>query len=103
MPAAEIEVGVLVAVGLSFPKFEDGDKAARVPYRLNKVALRSMGLITDQEDDDDEDEFGDGVHEDGRVGRDAANVATFDHGFQFAILQQFALDVVIPDGLTELG
>ena len=55
MPAAEIEAGVLVAVGLSFPKFEDGDKAARVPYRLNKVALRSMGLITDQEDDDDED------------------------------------------------
>lgn len=55
MPAAEIEARVLVAIGLSFPKFEDGDKAARVPYRLNKVALRSMGLITDQEDDDDED------------------------------------------------
>lgn len=55
MPAAEIEAEVLVAIGLSFPKFEDGDKAARVPYRLNKVALRSMGLITDQEDDDDED------------------------------------------------
>jgi hypothetical protein len=55
MPAAEIEAGVLVAIGLSFPKFEDGDKTARVPYRLNKVALRSMGLITDQEDDDDED------------------------------------------------
>jgi hypothetical protein len=55
MSAAEIEARVLVAVGLSFPKFEDGDKAARVPYRLNKVALRSMGLISDQEDDDDED------------------------------------------------
>jgi hypothetical protein len=55
MMAADIESRVLVAVGLSFPKFEDGDKAARVPYRLNKVALRSMGLITDQEDDDDED------------------------------------------------
>lgn len=55
MQAAEIEAGALVAVGLSFPKFEDGDKTARVPYRLNKVALRSMGLITDQEDDDDED------------------------------------------------
>lgn len=55
MLAADIESKVLVAVGLSFPKFEDGDKAARVPYRLNKVALRSMGLITDQEDDDDED------------------------------------------------
>lgn len=55
MMAADIESSVLVAVGLSFPKFEDGDKAARVPYRLNKVALRSMGLITDQEEDDDED------------------------------------------------
>lgn len=55
MQAADIESRVLVAVGLSFPKFEDGEKAARVPYRLNKVALRSMGLINDQEDDDDED------------------------------------------------
>lgn len=55
MMAADIESRVLVAVGLSFPKFDDGDKAARVPYRLNKVALRSMGLITDHEDDDDED------------------------------------------------
>jgi hypothetical protein len=55
MMAGDIESGLLVAVGLSFPKFEDGDKAARVPYRLNKVALRNMGLIIDQEDDDDED------------------------------------------------
>lgn len=56
MMAADIKSRVLIAVGLSFPKFEDGDKTARVPYRLNKVALRSMGLITDQdEDDDDED------------------------------------------------
>ena len=56
MMAGDIESRVLVAVGLSFPKFEDGDKAARVPYRLNKVALRSMGLITDQEDDDDDED-----------------------------------------------
>lgn len=56
MLAGEIESAVLVGVGLSFPKFEDGDKAARVPYRLNKVALRSMGLITDQEDDDDDED-----------------------------------------------
>ena len=55
MMAGDVETGVLVAVGLSFPIFEDGDKAARVPYRLNKVAMRNMGLITDQEDDDDED------------------------------------------------
>lgn len=56
MMASDIDSKVLVAVGLSFPKFEDGDKAARVPYRLNKVALRSMGLITDQEDDDDDED-----------------------------------------------
>lgn len=56
MKAEDIEPKLLVAVGLSFPKFEDGEKAARVPYRLNKVALRTMGLIADQEgDDDDED------------------------------------------------
>ncbi|MDO8775116.1 MAG: Z1 domain-containing protein [Burkholderiaceae bacterium] len=53
MMASDIESRVLVAVGLSFPQFEDGDKTARVPYRLNKVALRSMGLINDQEDEDD--------------------------------------------------
>ena len=56
MMAGDIDPGVLVAVGLSFPKFEDGDKAARVPYRLNKVALRNMGLITDQEEDDDDED-----------------------------------------------
>jgi len=56
MKASDIEPKLLVAVGLSFPKFEDAEKAARVPYRLNKVALRTMGLIADQEgDDDDED------------------------------------------------
>ncbi|MCV2367671.1 Z1 domain-containing protein [Roseateles oligotrophus] len=55
MMASDIESKVLVAVGLSFPQFEDEDKSARVPYRLNKVALRAMGLINDQEDEDDED------------------------------------------------
>ena len=44
----------------------------------------------------------DGVIEDGRVGRHAANIAAFDHGFEFAVFQQFTLDVVVPDGLTEL-
>lgn len=56
MMAADIESRALVAIGLSFPKFEDADMAARVPYRINKVALRSMGLISDPgEDEDDED------------------------------------------------
>lgn len=56
MRASEIDSKSLVAIGLSFPKFEDGDKAARVPYRLNKVALRSMGLIADQEEDEDDED-----------------------------------------------
>lgn len=56
MKAAEIDSKSLVAIGLSFPKFEDGEKTARVPYRLNKVALRSMGLIADQEEDEDDED-----------------------------------------------
>lgn len=56
MKAADIKSGALVAVSLSFPKFEDGEKKARVPYRINKVALRTMGLIPEQEGgEDDED------------------------------------------------
>ena len=49
--------------------------------------------------------LGDGVVENGRVGGDAANVAAFDHGFEFAALrvQQFALDIVVPEGLAEGG
>ena len=55
MKAADIETKVLVAVGLSFPNFEDGETTSRVPYRLNRVALRNMGLISEQDEDDDED------------------------------------------------
>lgn len=55
MPAADIKSTELVAVGLSFPEFGDGSKEL-IPYRLNKVALRSMGLVSDDEgEDDDED------------------------------------------------
>ena len=42
------------------------------------------------------------VVEDGRVGCNATNIAAFDHGFEFAIFQNLALDVIVPDGLTEL-
>jgi hypothetical protein len=55
MKAEDIETKVLVAVGLSFPNFEDGETTSRVPYRLNRVALRNMGLISEQDEDDDED------------------------------------------------
>jgi len=55
MPAKEIESSALVAISLSFPRFDGGEKAL-VPYQLNKVALRTMGLISDQDgEDDDED------------------------------------------------
>lgn len=53
MRAAEIEPEHLVAIGISFPKF-DGD-AASVVYSLNKVALRGAGLISEEEDEQDED------------------------------------------------
>jgi hypothetical protein len=56
MRAADINSKALVAISLSFPKFEDDEKRARVPYRLNKVALRTMGLISDQEEDEDDED-----------------------------------------------
>jgi len=46
--------------------------------------------------------FGDRVVEDGWVGGHATNVAAFDHRFKFAVLQQFALDIIHPEGLAEL-
>lgn len=55
MPAADIESRALVAVGVSFPRFEGGAKAL-VPYQLNKVALRTMGLISDQDSEDDDED-----------------------------------------------
>jgi hypothetical protein len=54
MKASEISSPVLVAISLSFPNFDDQQQTL-VPYRLNKVALRNIGLITAQEGDDDED------------------------------------------------
>lgn len=54
MKVDDIQSKALVAIGVSFPKFEK-DTAVQVSYQLNKVALRSMGLIAEQEADDDED------------------------------------------------
>jgi hypothetical protein len=53
MSCEEIKPRTLVAVSVSFPKFEAQGDAATVLYALNRVALRSAGLIS--EDDDDED------------------------------------------------
>lgn len=53
MPKEDIKPSTLVAVSVSFPVFEASGEAATVKYALNRVALRSAGLIS--EDDDDED------------------------------------------------
>lgn len=53
LPPSEIEPDLLVAVGLSFPLFDETKKSS-VTYRLNKVYLRNIGLI-DEEGDSDED------------------------------------------------
>lgn len=53
MSCEEIKPRTLVAVSVSFPRFEAQGDAATVLYALNRVALRSAGLIS--EDDDDED------------------------------------------------
>ncbi len=54
LKTTDIEPQILLAISLSFPRF-DGEGKDLVPYRLNKVALRSVGLIPDQDIDDDED------------------------------------------------
>lgn len=54
MDAGEIDSDALVAIGLSFPPFGGEEEEHLVPYRFNKVALRSMGLIEDEEDDDED-------------------------------------------------
>lgn len=48
----------IVALGLSFPQFDDSDVAKRVTYRVNLVEWRSM---LDQEVDDDLQEEEDDV------------------------------------------
>lgn len=67
MRVESIEPKLLVAVGLSFPKFPDEDPILeneesglkydkdKVRYQINKVALRNMGLIDQDDEDDDED------------------------------------------------
>ncbi len=55
MLAEDIESKAIVAISLSFPKYEDNDYSL-VRYRLNLVALRKIGLIdVDEESSDDED------------------------------------------------
>jgi hypothetical protein len=56
MLPAEVGEGPFIALGLSFPNLDDSSgesSAAVVTYRLNKVALQELGLLDDQEDDED--------------------------------------------------
>ncbi len=65
----------------------------RVPARPGEGNQRGIVIVR----------LGDGVVENGRVGRDAANFAALDHGFEFAVFEKFSLDVVVPEGLAEGG
>lgn len=53
MSCEEIKPRTLVAISVSFPVFEADGEAATVLYALNRVALRSAGLISEEEDDED--------------------------------------------------
>ena len=52
MESLTIPEGILIALGLSFPKFDDSGIAGRVRYRVNLVEWRSM---FESEADDEED------------------------------------------------
>jgi hypothetical protein len=54
MGVGEIEPKTLLAVSVSFPQFKGESGTTSVVYALNRVALRSAGLISD-DDEDDED------------------------------------------------
>lgn len=56
MPASEVGEGPFVAIGLNFPIYEENENLNYVPYKLNRIALAQLGLISDSEDgDEDED------------------------------------------------
>jgi hypothetical protein len=52
MQPDEIDPSVMVAISLSFPDFDPNGYEKPVPYRLNKVALRDIGINDDDEDED---------------------------------------------------
>ena len=54
MKPEDIASRVLVAISLSFPFYEGDDEKTLVPYRLNKVALRNLGFLREETDDDDD-------------------------------------------------
>lgn len=54
MPTTDIKTNLLVAISLSFPNYEETSSSS-VKYRLNKVYLKNVGLLPEDEDDADED------------------------------------------------
>jgi hypothetical protein len=56
MEKQDIKPEKLLAVSIRFPEFGDGGASSCVKYRLNKVALRGMGLLGEVADDEDDDE-----------------------------------------------
>jgi len=52
MSPDQIDAAVFVALSLSFPNFQERE-GERVLYQLNKVALKNMGLLEEEADDED--------------------------------------------------
>lgn len=55
MKATDIGPEVLVAVSVSFPRFDEAEEHETVFYRMNKIALKSLDLYEDDEGDDEND------------------------------------------------
>lgn len=55
LAAAEVGINVAVGVSLSFPAFSGIHEEVSVPYRLNKVALKMLGLVEEGDEDEDQD------------------------------------------------
>lgn len=53
--AGLVEGDLMVAYGLSFPKFDDRNLSKTVPYRVNKTWLRDHSIDEDEEQGDDDD------------------------------------------------
>jgi hypothetical protein len=56
MDPAEVGLGPFVALGLSFPNLDDqsdGKTTDIVTYRLTKIALQELGLLDEEEEDED--------------------------------------------------
>jgi len=54
MPSTEIEPDLLIAVSLSFPRYTETEQTS-VTYRINKVYLRNMGMLDEEDEGQDED------------------------------------------------